>query len=583
MRICVFQSSYEGSGSVLQDIDDVPSQPGAFTSQHKFETRFIHKDKAQQEIDAAVAEGFDFYFNFLWGTLDDPVAGVIASRYFESLGLPSCGIRSWERSKTKNDFYKTARLHGAPLVPGVDRFPLFVKPANGCASQLIDEHSVCHNQEELDLALRRISTSLLEARIRRAHALGIEDPFKYASSCDCLGRDSDDIVVQEYIEGRDYSCSVVKMGQSCIALAPIVYNMKQPANKESFLTFDRKFDEETYTELLQKRDNPMLFGRLQQVAIEAFMVTDCKDSNMGCDVDLRATPTGEVFAIEVNPQPATFLPEGVYQDLPIIHSLPGGHPAVINIFIANYMLHHPGQWDHQSKVASEYDGFAPKYDTAVNGSPMLASAKRLADRFEFSGTVLDLGCGTGFFGRLLADKSKKSSSLAASKQESRLLGCDISPGMLETCRTSGLYDVLYLASMEATLLKISNSDYAKDVDHITSFSAIHFLRPEMFSFVMVLCFVLANRSITINVDEIPDSYNENLKEKGLDFMHSINHLANMEAFGEPKGWRLVSREREYSWTSPTTGDRVNTTYFRFERVDVDDRDVMMKGPELLRN
>lgn len=450
MRICVFQSSYEGSGSVLQEVDNVPSQPGAFTSQHKFETRFIHKDKAQQEIDAAVAEGFDFYFTFLWGTLDDPVAGILASRYFESLGLPSCGIRSWERSKTKNDFYKTARLHGAPRVPGVDRFPLFVKPANGCASQLIDENSVCHNQEELDVALRHISTSLLEARIRRAHALGIEDPIEYASSYDCLGRDSDDIVVQEYIEGRDYTCSVVEMGQSCIALAPVVYSMKQPANKESFMTFDRKFDEETYIELLQKRENPMLFERLQQVAIEAFMVSDCKGSNMGCDVDLRATPTGEVFAIEVNPQPTAFLPTGAYQDLPIIHSLPGGHPAVINIFIANYMLRHPGQWDHESKIASTYDDFAPNYDTGVEGSAIPASVKRLADRFEFSGTVLDLGCGTGLFGRVLAE-SKKSSSLAASKQKFRLLGCDISSVMLETCRTLGFYDVLYLASMEATL------------------------------------------------------------------------------------------------------------------------------------
>ncbi|KAG8425613.1 hypothetical protein J3458_002296 [Metarhizium acridum] len=121
MRIFVFQSSYEGSDSVLEDFD-IQSQPGLFTSQHEFEYRFIHKDKAQQEIDAAVAEGFDFYINFLWGTLDDPVAGVLASRYFESLGLPSCGVRSWERSKTKNDFYKAARLRGAPPVPGVDHF-----------------------------------------------------------------------------------------------------------------------------------------------------------------------------------------------------------------------------------------------------------------------------------------------------------------------------------------------------------------------------------------------------------------------------------------------------------------------------
>ncbi|KFG87190.1 2-C-methyl-D-erythritol 2,4-cyclodiphosphate synthase [Metarhizium anisopliae] len=581
MRICVFQSSYEGSGSVLGDLHD-SSQPGLFTSQHEFAYRFIHKDNAQQEIDAAVAEGFDFYFNFLWGTLDDPVAGTLASRYFESLGLPSCGVRSWERSMTKNDFYQTARLHGTPPVPGADRFPLFVKPANGCASQLIDEHSVCHNQEELDLALGRINKSLHEARIRRAHALGIKDPVEYASSYDPTSRDNDDVVVQEYIDGKDYTCSVVEMGQSCIALTPFVYNTKQTTSKDKFLTFDLKFDQETRIELLQKQHNPTLFERLQQVAMEAFTVSGCKGSNMGCDVDLRATPTGEVFAIEVNPQPAAFMPDGVFQDLPIIHSLPGGHSAVINIFIANHMLGHPDKWSHQPKIASLYDGLAPKYDTLVNqAATMVESARRLADRFEFSGTVLDLACGTGIFGRALAE-SKKSSSLAVavSSQEYRLLGCDISPGMLDICRSSGAYDNLFTDSMESTLLRISSVDHGKSVDHITCLSSMHFLRPEMFSFVMVLCFTLANKSVTISVDEIPDVYNEKLKKLGHDCMHSTNHLASMESFCEPKGWRLECRERQYSWTSPATGDRIYTTYFRFERVDGDTRDVMVGGLQL---
>ncbi|KAG5973414.1 hypothetical protein E4U58_005147 [Claviceps cyperi] len=141
MRICVLLSSYEGSGSVLEDLDTVTSQPGQFTSQHEFEYRYIHKYKAEQQINDAVAEGSDFYFNFLWSTPNDEIAGADASRYFESLGLPSCAVRSWERSQTKNNFCETARLHGAPRVPGVERFPLFVKPGFGCASQLTDERS----------------------------------------------------------------------------------------------------------------------------------------------------------------------------------------------------------------------------------------------------------------------------------------------------------------------------------------------------------------------------------------------------------------------------------------------------------
>ncbi|KAK2606443.1 hypothetical protein QQS21_003136 [Conoideocrella luteorostrata] len=580
MRICVLQSSYEGSGCTLEGLDDVPSQPGAFTTQHTFEYRFIHpdKNKAKQEIDEAAAEGFDFYFNFLWGTLDDPVAGLQESRYFESLGLPSCGVRSWERSQTKNDFYRNARHHGRPLVPGNKTFPLFVKPANGCASQMIHDKSVCHDQMELESALRCINEALHDNRVRRAQALGIQDTEAYANSYDPIGRDSDDIVVQEFIEGTDYTCSVIQLGSSCVALTPFVYKMKVQG-KDKFLTFDLKFDASTQIELLVKRDNPDLFERLQQAAIEAFLISGCNGSHMGCDVDLRATPNGQVFAIEINPQPAAFMPEGTFQDLPIIHSLPGRHPAVINIFIANHMITHPDKWSVSLKVAAEYDNMAPKYDKGIETLSTIATGiRKLVDDFDFSGTVIDLACGTGIFGRVL--RESKGASQTPLRGSSRLLGCDISAGMLEICSQAGFYDDVHMDSMETFLL--SPDRYANSVDHIVCFSAIHFLRPELFSFILVLCFIVANKSITLSVDEIPDEFNEVVTKKGLGHMHSTNHLSSMKAFGEPKGWHLVRSERQFSWKSPHTGVEVYTTYFRFERADDRYRDLMFM-PENLPN
>ncbi|KAG5983618.1 hypothetical protein E4U55_007718 [Claviceps digitariae] len=578
MRICIFQSSYEGIDSSLRELDNIPSQPGLFTSQHEFETRWIHKDKAEQEIADAVAEGFDFYFNFLWGTLDDAVAGMSASRYFESLGLPCCGIRSLVLSKNKNDFFNAARLHGAPPVPGAEQFPLFVKPANGCASQLIDEKSVCRNQDELDFTLRRISEALYEPRIRRAVALGIENPAEYARSYDAVGRDSDDIVVQEYIEGKDCGCVVVQMGQSCVALNPYVYRMKRLPQKEQFLTFDLKFDDETHPELLRKEDDAALFERIQLAAIEAFVVSSCKENNTGCDVDLRVTADGQVFVIEVNPHPAQFIPRGTDQDWPIVHSFPGGHAAVINVFIANSMLRYPEQWGREDNMASHYDAVAPTYDDYVRSGDVTvdASLGKLVDKFDFSGTILDLGCGTGLFGRILAESPKFSQQRTSSSQESyRLLGCDISPGMLEICRKTDHYDSLHLKSIQATL-----TDLPESIDHMVSSSALQLLYPEMFSFVVALMFIRANKSITLSVDEITDAYKANIAQLGFTSFVSFNHLASMEAFGKPKGWRLVSKERVFSWASPKTGDSIYTTYFRYERTQDATRDLMFRRVEI---
>ena len=64
------------------------SDPSMFTNQHTFEHRMIHKSRARQQIDAAVAEKFDFYLSFMWGLHEDAVAGIEAARYFEPLNVP---------------------------------------------------------------------------------------------------------------------------------------------------------------------------------------------------------------------------------------------------------------------------------------------------------------------------------------------------------------------------------------------------------------------------------------------------------------------------------------------------------------
>ncbi|KAK8096449.1 ATP-grasp fold- subdomain 1 [Apiospora kogelbergensis] len=402
--------------------------------------------------------------------------------------------------------------------------------------------------------------------------MGIEDKKAFVDSYDPAGRNSDDIVVQEYIDGRDFTCSVIEVGDGCITLAPYVYKTNEVQMKEKLLTFELKFDGKTCIEQLQKKPDPELFERLQQVAIEAFVASGCKGSNMGCEVHLRARPDGKVFAIDVNPKPATFAPEGEFQDLPIIHSLPGGHPAVINIFIANHMLRNAMQGSVLEKVACAYDKVALQYSRDdKNNVITYACFRKLVNQFDFAGTVFDLACGTGSFGRILFESKGRAST--------RLIGFDISPRMLDICRSTGLYDATHIDSMESTLAYYHC--YAKSVDHVVCFSAVHFLRSEMFAFVLVLCFTLANKSITISVDDIPDQYNENLKQRGYGFMYSTNHIANMKSFGEPPGWRLTKGERQYSWTSPATGDDVYTTYFRFDRIPDASRHLMFSTIEVL--
>lgn len=66
MRICVLQSAYPAG--VNRD-HDPGYHPEFFVPTHSFEHRWVHKKTARAEIDAALQEKFDVYFNLMWGKL----------------------------------------------------------------------------------------------------------------------------------------------------------------------------------------------------------------------------------------------------------------------------------------------------------------------------------------------------------------------------------------------------------------------------------------------------------------------------------------------------------------------------------
>lgn len=278
MRICCLHSSDEGIEAGTEDPEDVWPDPGLFTDQHSFENKYLVKATAKAQIDELIAEGYDFYLNFLWGTNDDAIAGVEAVKYFESFGLPSAGVRSEERQRSKFDFFAQAKRLGSLPIPGTTKFPLFVKPAFDYASKLIDEHSLCHNEAELDATLNRLNEKMRGVRLHRAHALK-EDPEQYVNACEVAGRHSTDLVIQEFIDGEDYSVVVLAMGHVPVPLTPLVAkHTKQLPGKEQYLTYDIKYDTGSGYELLLEEQNPGLYRELQRVAVEAFKETQSHTS-----------------------------------------------------------------------------------------------------------------------------------------------------------------------------------------------------------------------------------------------------------------------------------------------------------------
>jgi hypothetical protein len=133
--------------------------------------------------------------------------------------------------------------------------------------------------------------------------------------------------------------------------------------------------------------------------------------------------------------------------------------------------------------------------------------------------------------------------------------------MARLAKESG-YDHVFIGPVQEVLPTITAS-----FDHIMCYQVIHFVSAFEVSLVLSRCFQLAKQSVTIDVDEIPEAYNEATKKlpPPNNVMTSINHVQEVRDFGVPRGWKLVLEERVFGWKSPNTNVDVNTTLFHFER------------------
>ncbi|KAL4883822.1 hypothetical protein BJY04DRAFT_216157 [Aspergillus karnatakaensis] len=333
----------------------------------------------------------------------------------------------------------------------------------------------------------------------------------------------------------------------------------------------------------QWKENPELLFQLRREAVTVYFEArgSCKG---GCAVEFLVSNDGQVTATGIESLMKAFLSPV------LINGLPGGSPNLINMLVANHKLARmPSDTGTDlgdlPNLAAAYDAYAPTYD--VDG-------QALVEKFEFEGIVLDLACGTGYFGRILRkhqsrqmnpwqddqvedfDRASESGNLDdGTSRATHLTGCDISPGMARLCSETGAYDLVRLGHIQTSLSEYPFLLQHDAMDHIVCFGAAYLLSFEELTFMLVSCFASARRSLTIGVDEVPDAYSEYMDGLGMGYLRGNNHVAQMDQlFTEPPGWRLVSRDRRFSWTWPD-GKDVYAVFYRFERVEEAGRNMIL--------
>jgi predicted TPR repeat methyltransferase len=193
---------------------------------------------------------------------------------------------------------------------------------------------------------------------------------------------------------------------------------------------------------------------------------------------------------------------------------------------ASHLLRRRAHEEKLNRVAEVYDNVSPKYDeNIVKMTRLPAIYRKILARVDLSqGTILELGAGTGLFGRALAQEMQQratppdsdsdsassnnqtpfpssSSSSSSSPRPYSITGIELSQGMAEKCRQTGVYEKIHHGAVQAILPTLG------PFDHILSLSVLYFLPPVDFSLTMVRSFQLAQKSLVVWIDEIPETYN----------------------------------------------------------------------------
>jgi len=194
-------------------------------------------------------------------------------------------------------------------------------------------------------------------------------------------------------------------------------------------------------------------------------------------------------------------------------------------------------------VRTLFDHYAPEFDRALMDglnysapqlllTAMQAAAQKEGIAARFS-DVLDLGCGTGLAGKAFRAKAD------------RLVGVDLSPGMIEQARQKNIYDRLEVADLLEFLA--AEEDAGRNYELVIAADVFAYF-PDLAPAAWAVAAVLAPRGIFAFTVETHDSEGVELGA-GLRFAHSETHVraalqkAGLKLFGldsastrTEKGW-----------------------------------------------
>ncbi|KAG6001998.1 hypothetical protein E4U21_003582 [Claviceps maximensis] len=525
MKICVVSLADDpktGFGSRR----DLPN-PSQYIPRHRHEFihRKVNKQNVRSEIDALCGEDFDAFMNYMGIHAD----GIKAAEYLESKNVtiltnPTGLLRTSRldlRDHVNEEAFRVPRNRK-------EKYPKMVQFLDKSDSRGLVSDSVCHDDEAVK---------------RQVSFLQKQNP-------------ASGILIQDYIYGDDCAAIVMDMCGHLVTLTPLrfIYPETTPSDAE-FLTRDDKTAGATARDIAPVIMDGEVGQKLRETAIFAFKAVNSSYDGAFAHVKMRVERhTGDIYVMDVEWNPFIFDGrEGQFDgDFMLETIFPGKQEAFLDMLLTVKRREPDANKLRITQTAGYYDSWSDTYDESWRSSGLCKMQDYTVANFDYSGSVLDLGCGPGGLGRLLDAHGVKTTEI---------VGVEISAGMLCAPDIKKYYKKpLWNCSIQEYVMK--NVQF----DHVVCFSALLFLDAAEVNTALTRMFIIARKSISIEVENLTDDVIAFMKKDAGPHFHMENHVKMVERFGVPGGWKLVHKQKGAVYPSPASDGNVEGYIARFEKL-----------------
>lgn len=361
MKVCVLQPDY-GTSSVDYKNYDPARYLDQLLPEAEVHHAFLNKLSTYRQIQELSRQKFDIYVNLCEGYLEWDVPSIDVIQTLELLNLPYTGPNSKLYDPPKDLmkyvsyccgiktplYYKLTDLSQLDEVLTQINFPMFVKPLKAGDSLGIDHNSRCTNKEELQIKLA------------------------------CLIKEYDEILVEECIDGREFTVLVAANPQKeneCTSFTPVEYIFPEGF---SFKTYSLKTSE-LHPESNKPCDDLELELGLRDAAERIFKAFNGVGYGR---MDFRVNENREIYFLEINFTCSVFYSKGYEGSADYILQFDGiGQEGFLKLIIEEGIARHQRKQKLYESKGNSISGFGIYATRDIKKGQIIFKGEERSQRF----------------------------------------------------------------------------------------------------------------------------------------------------------------------------------------------------------